>query len=1039
MSVPTRPEIQTAAAERRLVTVLFADVVDSTSLAERMDPEDWSGAIRSVLTLMSAPVERYGGRVARVMGDGLLAIFGAPAAHEDDAVRAVQAGLAMIESVAGAGPGLRREYGNELGEAVHIRVGINTGLAIVEGMGGDAPHDVDALGDTVNVAARMQSAARPGSVLVTGETWRYAGPTFEGTSLGGVQVKGKAEPVDAWEVMGRRDQPGSGRGLAGLTSPMVGRDEELERLLSLVAAIRAGRGRAAVLLGEPGVGKTRLLAELRTSHAVAPSAERAPLPGAGREDGVARWVEARCASYGEDVPYGVLGDLAAACLGLSPGASLEERRAALEERSRGLFGDAWQEPYASLAHLLSLPLGAAAAEQIVPLSPQALLLRYMVAVELTVRELCALGTTVVVLEDVHWADASSVDVIGRLLSLAHELPVLLMLTSRPERTAVGWRLVETARETFGDALTELPLSPLDPAESRLLVGNLLEIDSLPERLRASILERAEGNPFFVEELIRMLIERGWVVRSGSRWVGSGTVAQAEVPDTLRGLLLSRIDRLPDEARRTLRMASVIGRDVPVRLLETVTADPAGTARALGIAEAAGLVRFAAADPEPVYRFRHVLIQEAAYDSLLKADRRRLHRQVGEALETQGGGDRREELAPILGLHFERAGDAERAVEYLHSAGRQALRRRALAEARELLDRAAGVLDDAPETPELERRRIEVAIARAAAGFLSVPLEVDLAILADAQQRAERLGDERLLGLVLAREAGSRAAAVQHREPDALLGIIERAMEIGGRLGEPEILALPRALYGLFLIGQGRRREAIPVLEEAVDLLERFVVNEASFYAGHLAMSHAELGEFEAATDVVRRARALADRSEDPRALADADIFEGYILGLQGRNEEGAALARRGGQTAEAAGEVFCQSMACLVAGENELAMRRALPAIQWLEQARDLAVRSDGEMVERQSAAGLKTAQAIAGGGPAALEGMDRLVEQAREAGDPLHEALVLMRRAQATAAVRSGDRALARADIEAAIAILRRIEARPYLETAEQLYATLG
>ena len=771
MSTTTPTELETAAAERRLVTVLFADVVDSTSLAERMDPEDWSGAIRSVLGLMSTPIERYGGTVAQRMGDGLLAVFGAPAAHEDDAVRAVQAGLEMIEAVAQAGPALRRDFGAELGEMLHIRVGINTGLAIVEGIGRGS-QGVDALGDTVNVAARMQSAARPGTVLATGDTWRYAAPAFHATALGAVQVKGKAEPVEAWEVVGRSDDPGTGRGIAGLASPMVGRDEELEQLRSLLSAVRAGRGRAAVLLGEPGVGKSRLLAELRSSAAAA-------------EEPTTRWIEARCVSYGENVPFGLVGELVTACLGLPPGAGGEERSAALLERTRILFGDDYAEPYASIAHLLSLPLPPDLAEGLAPLSPQALLLRYMAAVELTVRRLSGLGSAVIVLEDAHWADASSVDVVSRLLPLAHELPVLILLTSRPERAAVGWRLVETARETFGDALTELPLSPLDATQSRALISNLLEIESLPERLRASIMERAEGNPFFVEELIRMLIERGWVIRKGDHWVGSGTVAEAEVPETLRGLLLARIDRLSDEARRTLRMASVIGRDVPVRLLETITGDPAETARALGLAEAAGLVRFAAADPEPVYRFRHVLIQEAAYDSLLKADRRRLHRQVGEALEAQEGGERREELAPILGLHFERAGDAEKAAGYLLQAGRHALRGRALLEARELLDRAARTLDDAPETPESDRRRVEIAIDRISAWFLDMPLPEALPILADAQQRAERIGDERLVGLVLARELGIRVEWTQMTEAKALADLSDRASEIGHRLNDPE--------------------------------------------------------------------------------------------------------------------------------------------------------------------------------------------------------------------------------------------------------------
>jgi class 3 adenylate cyclase/tetratricopeptide (TPR) repeat protein len=1023
MTAPIRPDTRpAAAAERRLVSVLFADLVDSTSLAERMDPEDWSGAIRRVLDLMSTPVERYGGTVAQRLGDGLLAVFGAPVAHEDDAVRAVQAGLEMIDAVAGAGPDLRREFGTELDDGLAIRVGINSGLAIVEGMGDDAGA-VDALGDTVNVAARMQAAARPGMVLVTGETWRHVGPTFRATSLGGVQVKGKVDPVDAWEVLGRRDQPGSGRGIAGLTSPMVGRDDELAQLRTLVAAIRAGRGRAAVLLGEPGVGKSRLLAELRTETA------------AGEDT---RWIEAKGISYGENVPYGLVGSLVEAALGIQAQSDPEARRAVLEERTRAMFGEDWSEPFASLAHLLSLPLPEDVLSEFAPLSPQALLVRYLSAVELSLRGLGSQGATVCVLEDAHWADASSVEVVSRLLPLAHELPVLLLLTSRPERAAVGWRLVEAARETFGDALAELPLSPLDPSASRLLIGNLLEIESLPERLRNSILERSEGNPFFVEELIRMLIERGWVVRKDDHWVGSGTIAEAEVPDTLRGLLLARIDRLADEARRTLRMASVIGRDVPVRLLEQVTGDPNLTSRALGLAEAAGLVRFAAADPEPIYRFRHVLIQEAAYESLLKADRRRLHRQVGEALEAQQGGDRREELAPILGLHFERAGDAERASGYLHMAGQQALRRRALTEARELLERAAKVLDDAPDTPDLERRRIRLAIDRVAALLFSVPVDVHLEILADAQQRAERLGDERLLGLVLAREAGSRFEATYLRDSAALGDIVERAIEIGRRLDDPEILAIPLGVRGLGLMNQGKRREAIPVLEEAVDLLERFVVNEASFYAGELGILHAQLGEFEAAERVVARARALAERSEDPRALADANIFDGFVRGMQGRTEEGTALARSGERIAATVGEVYCQAVACWVAGELQFDAANTAPAIEWLDEAKGYAAQAGGEQLGRMIAASLNSARAIAGEGPSALQGTDILLEQAR-GGDPLEEGLILFRRAQANASMPNGDRDRARADADSAIAIFRRLGTRPYLEQAERLRATLA
>ncbi|MEO7117592.1 MAG: adenylate/guanylate cyclase domain-containing protein [Candidatus Limnocylindrales bacterium] len=1014
MTLPSRTDTPTAAAERRLVTVLFADVVDSTALAERMDPEDWSGAIRATLALMTAPIGRYGGTVAQLIGDGLLAIFGAPAAHEDDAVRAVQAGLDMIESVLADAPRLRREFGKELGDGPHIRVGINSGLAIVEGMGGDGSRAVDALGDTVNVAARMQGAARPGSVIVTGDTWRSVAATFRGISLGGLSVKGKSEPIDAWEIAGRQDEPGSGRGVAGLTSSMVGRDEELERLLGLVTAIRAGRGRGAVLLGEPGVGKSRLLRELRAGADV-------------------RWVEARCASYRENVPYGLVGELVAACLGLPPASDPQARLAALQDRTTRLLGTAADEAFTSLAHLLNLPLAPDIAERLEPLSPQALRVHYLAAVEITLRQVAADGPTVIVLEDCHWADASSVDVVASLLQLALELPMLLLLTTRPERSAVGWHLVEAARETFGDALAELPLGPLDSAESSRLVANLLEIDSLPPRLRASILERADGNPFFMEELIRMLIERGWVVRQGDHWVGSDSIKDAEVPDTLRGLLLARIDRLADEARRTIRIASVIGRDIPVHLLETITGDVAATSRSLGLAEAAGLIRFAAAGDEPAYRFRHGLIQEAAYDSLLKADRRRLHRQVGEALEARLGDDR-EESAPILGLHFQRAGDVEKGVDYLQIAGRQALRRRALAEARDLLDRAATLLDDAPETPDFERRRIMVAIDRASAGALTIDFDPDIAILAEAIERAERLGDQRLLGLALARDVGTRALRGWIMGPDERRDEVERTIRIGSELGDPEILAIPLALRALELVHDGQRREAIPVLEQAVESLERFVVNEASFYAFELSWAHATLGDFAAADGAAARGQALADRSGDPKALADADIFRASILSMQGRYEEATALALRGGERAASINELMCMTMANFVVGQSELAMERNGPAIEYLTRAEDLAEQCQAVDIGRLTTVTLKVARALAGEGPGALHGLDLLIDQTRAAGDPLDEGIVLLRRAQANAMLPFGDRVAARADADAAVSIFRRLEARPLLTAAEEL-----
>jgi class 3 adenylate cyclase/tetratricopeptide (TPR) repeat protein len=1009
-----------ATAERRLVSALFADVVGSTSLADRMDPEDWSAVMRRVIALMTVAAERNGGSVIRVMGDGMLAVFGAPTAHEDDAIRAVRAGLEMVAAVAEAGPALQRDIGEEL----QVRVGVNTGLAIVEGLvAGAAPADV--MGDTVNVAARMQAATRPGSVLVTGETWRYAASTFDGIGLGGLDVKGKAEPVEAWEIQGRRDEPGSARGLAGLASPLVGRDEPLRRLSSLLDTLRAGRGRGALILGEPGVGKSRLLAELRTANLAAADARL-------------RWAEARSASYGEDVPFGLLSDVVLACLGLPRRTSPVSMLETLSARLGDLGGDRLTRQLPALAHLLSLPVPDAAAAELSPLGPEALRERYIAAIEVLLRSLTAERPLAIVADDIHWADSSSIDVVSRLLPLVSELPLLLVLAGRPDRGTAGWRLVEAAHAVLGDGLSEIALAPLDEADSRSLVANLLEVESLPGQLRDFIVERADGNPFFVEEVIRLLIERGWVVLRDGRWVGSDTIAAAEVPPTLQGLLTARIDRLPDESRRILRLAAVIGRDVPVRLLETVAGDATATARALGQAEAAGLLRIASVNPELVFRFRHVLVQEAAYESLLKADRRRLHRQVGEAIEA-GDPDRRDELAPILGLHFERAGEAERAVEYLHPAGRAAYRRFAVREARDLLDRASALLAGLPEDEATERRRIEVDLDRAAAGVTFIPYDQELARLADTQARAERLGDRRLLGLVLARTAHLRHLQEGVGDVDAFEAALEGALEIGHELEDPNILGQPMAIKGVTLAARGQRREAVKVLEQAVVQLEGIDTASAAFYAGQLGVIYAEVGDFLAARRAADRSRALAELSGDPNMFADADIFQGMALAIEGRRDEALALARRGAESAAAIGNLGCEAAGSFLAGEQELAMGKFGPAIGWLEKANGIAAYCSAVDIERLSAATLKAARAMSGEGAEALHGLDPLLEQARAANDTLSEARILLRRAEAHATVANGDRNQARSDVEASMRILRGIETVPYLEEAERLARSLA
>jgi class 3 adenylate cyclase len=550
MSVSDAPGLARGAAssERRPITVLFADIAGSTSIAERLDPEDWTALVGEAFKRMNSTIERYGGTIARLMGDGVLAFFGAPVAHEDDPERAARCGLDMVRAIDDLGAAQRVPGAGDL----RVRVGINTGPVVVGIVGTDSAHEYTALGDTVNVAARMQAAARPGSVLITSATHRFVSSLVEAVDVGLLELKGKSDAVHAYEITGLKAGAVRTRGLLGVRSPMIGRDAQLARLEEAFSVVRAGQGRVACILGDPGMGKSRLLAELRAI------AERA--------DASVRWIEGRCLSYGETMPYHLVLDLVRSLIGVTAAADESQIAAALQASVRDLLGDDSSETYAYLGHLLSLRLSPEMQAQ-VSLFELETVKRYVASLVTVLRAVTSRGPVVLVCDDLHWADAASVATLLQLLPSVSALPLLVVLSSRVERGSVGWGLIAGARDVFGDALTEIRLEPLSLEDSRTLVSNLLRIESLPPKTRDLVLAKAEGNPFFVEEVIRMLVDRGAIVREGDRWVATELVAAIEIPDTLHGLLLARIDRLPQESKRTLRVASVIGRQFGVTILE----------------------------------------------------------------------------------------------------------------------------------------------------------------------------------------------------------------------------------------------------------------------------------------------------------------------------------------------------------------------------------------------------------------------------------------------------------------------------------------
>jgi class 3 adenylate cyclase/tetratricopeptide (TPR) repeat protein len=626
--------------ERRVVTMLFCDVKDSTTAAEQLDPEEWSEIINGAFEHMIAPVYRYEGTVARLMGDGILAFFGAPIAHEDDAVRALLAGLDIVSGSEGYKRQVRGRYGMD----VDVRVGINTGRVVVGAVGSDLRLEYTALGDAINVAARMEQTAEPGTVQIAEETFMLVAPLFEFEALGPVMVKGKREPIKAYRVLGRKAEPGRMRGIAGLESPLVGRQEELVALRNALGDVRGGGGRIVFLVGQAGLGKTRLISELY-----------AQWQGDDRSTGPLRfWMHRPVASYQASEAYRVLKDQIRLMYGIADPAAPEEIAARLEENIAVLPEADRAGIYEPLARVLGMleEDEASLAE-----GGETFKRRLFAAALTSIRELARRKPSVLVLDDLHWADPASVEVIQHLLQLVQTTPILFLCAIRPDRNAAGWGLLERAKEEYVEHYQETVLRPLAEEESQAMLDGLLQGMQWPPRLRALILDKAEGNPFFIEEVVRALIDGGVVKQNGAGgWHAAGGVDDFVVPGTLQALLAARIDRLVDEDRQVLQSAAVIGRSFSYPVLRRINEETAALDRSLERLALAELIEEEAGEAGKVFRFRNTLAQETVYRSILRRTRRDYHRVIGEAL-LELAGDQADEQLPVLAHHFYQAHDA----------------------------------------------------------------------------------------------------------------------------------------------------------------------------------------------------------------------------------------------------------------------------------------------------------------------------------------------------------------------------------------------
>jgi serine phosphatase RsbU (regulator of sigma subunit) len=714
------------------------------------------------------------------------------------------------------------------------------------------------------------------AVLVSDETYRLVAPFFNCVDLGIMTGKDQSEGVHIYQVSGVKVNSKRARGLAGLESPMVGRDSELQALLQMSDAVAVGLGRAALIVGESGLGKTRLITEWK--GAVLQTKQRPSL----------QWAEGLCLSYSQGTPYHLLRDLLRSLIGVSAAAGEPETRAALRSLCEQLFGDAALDVYPYLGHLLLVELKDEALQRVQALDPPALQAQYLAACRRLLLALATRGPLMLLLEDLQWADPSSTAILSQLLPLAAAMPLLFCLVTRPHRETAGWKLVTASRETMGGRFSELRLKVLSESDSQQMLANLLETDALPQNVQHLILKKAEGNPFFIEEVLRMMINQGAIRRENGGWTAGTQMGAIGIPDTLQGLLLARLDRLSEEAKWTLRVAAVIGREFPVRLLERVMSDgQEGMAiiNDLGDLESSRLIDVFQVKPELVYRFHNTLLQDAVYASLLSTDRERLHLAVGTAMEGLYP-ERLDQIAPQLARHFLVADNRSRALTYFSLAGDMALESFANQEAesryRQALDLAPAGAQKAALMYKLGQAlywqsRFQDAIQVWREGIKLFQAAGDSDGVARLYARSARAvwnagdtpgglrlcqegleavsGAPQSAGLALLLHEAARAHLFNGLRVEARQ-LCQQALEMAVGLGEISVQA--EALATMGLISDKQPEKALAALSEAAELAEsaNLLSQAARAHVNLAALKATAMPDFAAARDHYRRAADL---------------------------------------------------------------------------------------------------------------------------------------------------------------------------------------
>jgi class 3 adenylate cyclase/tetratricopeptide (TPR) repeat protein len=842
--------------ERKQVTVMFCDAEGFSMLSERLGPEKVYSIMDEVFEILIHKVHEYGGTVNKMTGDGVMALFGAPIALEDAPQRAIRSALAIQRDISRLSDRKKEETGNR---PIRMRVGIHTGPVVVGSLGNDLRVEFTAVGDTVNLASRMEGLAEPGTVYVTEDTFNLTEGLFRFEALGERRVKGKKKPIIAYRVIApstrrTRFDVSAERGL----TPFLGRERELELLLDGLERARAGRGQAFSIMGEAGVGKSRLLYEFRKAVA--------------NED--VFFLEGRCLSYSTNVAYHPVIDLLKGTYDIHEDDSDDRIR----ERVKQGLKDMGVDEASALPFVLELLSVKESGIDALNLTPEVRKDKTLEALNRTVLKGSEARPLVLAVEDLHWVDRSSEEVLKSLLDAISGAQALLIFTYRPEFV-----------HTWGSKSyhSQVNLMRLSNRETLAMAAYILGTEVIGSDLEELILEKTEGIPFFIEEFMKSLKDLEMIEWRDSGYYLARDIKDVTIPSTIQDVIMARVDALPDGAKNVLQTGSAIGREFSCELIKRVTGVPQPEITShLSALRDSELLYERGVFPQATYIFKHSLTQEVAYDSLLEKRKQEIHERVAEAIE-QLYADRLEEFYEALAHHYSRSESHDKACRYLELSGDKAARSYSMWEAYRFYKSAITVLNRLSNTEERRKCSLRLHLALVKPQTCSGYPEDAFPLLEEGERIARELGDERsvarfrsVIGLFRLTRGGMQADKEY----------AENAFHDAERAQDPELIGATAIQLTAFYMISGEWHRIADIAPRTIDLLESSGTRAVSYAQGMDAIvalasvsgiSIAFIGNFERAEAYCEKALSRAFAQEDLNARGYAALWYGAAVGLKG--------------------------------------------------------------------------------------------------------------------------------------------------------------